>query len=131
MGDAPAALNINFGAASGANQLIWDASHGMNGTGLYNVQNFEPGLDTLEFGQHGADGGFHNPAKLARITINGAAYSASNPGIGIPYWNTIPTPNPVRRSGSADRRLPPVYTRAGARWRWARWRCWSWDAYDE
>ena len=68
MGDAPAALNINFGAASGANQLIWDASHGMNGTGLYNVLNFEPGLDTLEFGQHGADGGFHNPAKLSRIT---------------------------------------------------------------
>ena len=93
MGDPPAALNINFGAASGANQLTWDASHQMNGTGLYNVLNFEPGLDILEFGQHGADMGFHNPAKLSRITINGAAYSASSPGVGIPYWNTIPTPN--------------------------------------
>jgi hypothetical protein len=93
MGDAPAALNIKFGAASGANQLIWEASHGMNGTGLYNVQNFEPGLDALEFGQHGDDGGFHNPAKLSRITINGAAYSATSPGVGIPYWNAIPTPN--------------------------------------
>jgi hypothetical protein len=57
------------------------------------VQNFEAGLDTLEFGQYGADGGFQNPAKLGRITINGAAYSASSPGAGIPYWNTIPTPN--------------------------------------
>ena len=93
MGDAPAALNIKFGAASGANQLTWDASHGMNGTGLYHVQNFEPGLDTLEFGQHGADSGFHNPAILGRITINGAAYSAASPGVGIPYWNAIPTPN--------------------------------------
>ena len=93
MGDPPAALNIKFGAASGANQLIWEASHGMNGTGLYNVQQFEPGLDTLEFGQHGGDGGFHNPAKLSRITINGAAYSATSPGVGIPFWNTIDTPN--------------------------------------
>jgi hypothetical protein len=93
MGDAPAALNIKFGLVSGANQLTWDASHGMNGPGLYHVQNFEPGLDTLELGQYGADGGFQNPAKLGRITINGAAYSASSPGAGIPYWNTIPTPN--------------------------------------
>jgi hypothetical protein len=93
MGDAPAALNVDFGAVSGANQLIWDASHGMNGPGLYHVLHFEPGLDTLEFGQYGADGGFQNPAKLGRITINGAAYSASSPGAGIPYWNTIPTPN--------------------------------------
>jgi hypothetical protein len=93
MGDAPAALNIKFGPVSGANQLVWDASHGMNGPGLYHVQQFEPGLDTLEFGQHGADGGFQNPAKLSRITINGAAYSATSPGVGIPYWNAIPTPN--------------------------------------
>jgi hypothetical protein len=93
MGDAPAALNIKFGSASGANKLIWDASHGMNGTGLYNVLEFQPGLDTLEFGQYGDDGGFHNPAKLGRITINGAAYSATNPGTGA-WWNTIATPDP-------------------------------------
>jgi hypothetical protein len=93
LGDG-AALNINFGSASGPNQLIWDASHQMNGTGLYKVLNFEPGLDTLELGQFGADGGFQNPTKLSRITVNGATYSASNPGVGIPYWNTIPTPNP-------------------------------------
>jgi hypothetical protein len=92
MGDSPAALNVKFGAASGANKLTWDASHGMNGTGLYNVQQFEPGIDTLEFGQYGDDGGFTNPAKLSRITINGAAYLASNPGSG-PWWNTIPTPD--------------------------------------
>jgi hypothetical protein len=93
LGDG-AALNIKFGTVSGPNQLIWDASHQMNGTGLYKVSNFEPGLDTLELGQFGDDGGFHNPTKLSRITINGAAYSASSPGPGIPYWNTIPTPNP-------------------------------------
>lgn len=93
MGDSPAALNIKFGSTSGANKLTWDASHGMNGTGLYNVLEFEPGLDTLEFGQHGDDGGFHNPAKLGRITINGAPFSASNPGSGA-WWNTIPTPDP-------------------------------------
>jgi hypothetical protein len=91
MGDAPAALNIDFGATPGANKLIWDASHGMNGTGLYNVLNFQPG-DTLEFGQHGADNGFHNPAILARVRINGAEYSAANPGTG-PWWSLIPTPD--------------------------------------
>jgi hypothetical protein len=92
MCDSPAALNIDFGSAPGVNTLIWDASHGMNGTGLYSVLNFQSG-DTLEFGQHGADGGFHNPAILARIRVNGAAYAASNPGTG-PWWSLIPTPNP-------------------------------------
>jgi len=93
LGDG-AALNINFGSASGPNQLIWDASHQMNGAGVYNVLNFEAGVDTLEFGQFGDGGGFQNPTKLSRITVNSAAYSASNPGVGIPFWNTIPTPNP-------------------------------------
>jgi hypothetical protein len=92
MGDAPAAFNIDFGSTASANTLIWDASHGMNGTGLYNVQNFQPG-DTLEFGQHGAEGGFTNPAILARIRVNGASYAATNPGTG-PWWSLIPTPNP-------------------------------------
>lgn len=91
MGDAPAALNIDFGATLGANKLIWEASHGMNGTGLYNVLNFQSG-DALEFGQHGADGGFHNPAILARIRVNGASYAASSPGTG-PWWSLIPTPD--------------------------------------
>lgn len=92
MGDAPAALNIDFGATHGANQLIWDASHGMNGTGLYNVLHFEPGVDTLEFGQFGADNGFHNPAILARIRINGAAYAATKPATAA-WWTLAPTPN--------------------------------------
>lgn len=91
MGDAPAALNIDFGATLTANKLIWEASHGMNGTGLYNVLNFQTG-DTLEFGQHGDNGGFHNPSILARIRINGAEYSASNPGTG-PWWSLVPTPD--------------------------------------
>jgi hypothetical protein len=90
MGDAPAQLIINFGATSGANTLIWDAAAGLNGPGGFSVQNFEQGLDTLEFGQHA--GGF-TPAVLARIRINGALYSASAPPSG-PWWNTIPTPNP-------------------------------------
>jgi hypothetical protein len=91
MGDAPAALNIDFGATAAANKLIWDASHGMNGTGLYNVLNFQPG-DTLEFGQHGADNGFHNPAILARIRVNGASYAPSDPGTGA-WWTLVPTPD--------------------------------------
>jgi hypothetical protein len=93
MGDAPAQLIINFGAVSGANTLIWDAAAGLNGPGGFQVQNFEQGLDTLEFGQFGPNGGFTNPAVLARIRINGANYSATNPGTG-PWWSTIPTPNP-------------------------------------
>jgi hypothetical protein len=92
MGEAPAALNIDFGSTPAANALIWEASHGMNGNGLYNVLNFQAG-DTLEFGQHGGDGGFHNPAILARIRVNGAAYSATDPGTG-PWWNLIDTSNP-------------------------------------
>ena len=98
MGDAPASLNVNFGGTDGANKLTWDASHGMNGTGLYKVVNFEPGVDTLELGQFGDDGGFHNIAKLQRITVNGALYSAASPGAGVPYWNAVPTPgNPDRQ----------------------------------
>lgn len=97
MGDAPAALNIDFGSGLADNKLIWEASHGMNGTGLYNVLNFQTN-DTLEFGQHGADGGFHNPSILARIRINGSAYAASNPGSG-PWWSLIPTPDPGDDSG--------------------------------
>ena len=61
MGDAPAALIINFGATSGANTLIWDAAAGLNGPGGFSVQNFQQGLDTLEFGQFGHNGGFHHP----------------------------------------------------------------------
>jgi hypothetical protein len=97
MGDAPAALNIDLGATQGANKLIWEASHGMNGTGLYNVLNFQLG-DALEFGQHGADGGFHNPAILARIRVNGSSYAASSPGAG-PWWSLIPTPDPGDDAG--------------------------------
>ncbi len=92
MGDAPAALVIDFGAVSGANTLIWDAAAGLNGPGGFQVQNFQQGLDTLEFGQYGPDGGFTNPAVLARIKINGASYSATNPGTG-PWWSTIATPS--------------------------------------
>lgn len=82
---------IDFGSTTGANTLIWDASHNSGGT--YDVVNFEPGVDTLEFGQYGSGLGFHDPALLARITFNGAAYAASNPGGGLSWWNAVATPD--------------------------------------
>jgi hypothetical protein len=82
---------IDFGSTTGANTLIWDASHNSGGT--YDVVNFEAGVDTLEFGQYGSGLAFHDPALLARITVNGAAYAASNPGGGLSWWNAVETPN--------------------------------------
>lgn len=76
-------MKLDFGATSGANKLIWDASHNMDGT--YSVLNFEQGLDTLEFGQHGNNGGFI-PVNLAKITVNGAPYLQSAPGDGTAWW---------------------------------------------
>lgn len=82
---------IDFGSTAGANTLIWDASH--NSSGTYQVVNFEAGVDTLEFGQYGSGLAFHDTALLARITVNGAAYAASNPGGGLSWWNAVATPN--------------------------------------
>ena len=84
-------LVIDFGATPGANTLVWDASH--NSSGTYQVVNFEAGVDTLEFGQYGSGLAFHDPALLARITVNGAAYAASNPGGGASWWTAIATPD--------------------------------------
>jgi len=83
-------MKLDFGATSGANSLVWDASHNMDGT--YSVLNFEQGLDTLEFGQHGNNGGFI-PVNLLKITVNGAPYLQSAPGDGSAWWNAIATPN--------------------------------------
>ena len=85
-------MNLDFGAISGANTLIWDASHNMGG--FYSVLNFEQGLDTLEFGQHGNNGGFI-PDNLGKITVNGAPYLQSAPGDGTAWWTAIATPNPT------------------------------------
>lgn len=84
-------MAIDFGATPGANTLVWDAS--FNSGGTYQVTNFEAGFDTLEFGQYGSGLAFHDPALLARITVNGAAYAASNPGNGLSWWNAIATPD--------------------------------------
>ena len=76
-------LVIKFGATSGANSLIWPASHNMSGN--YQVQEFEIGTDSMQLGA--AEPQFFTGAQLGRITINGIPYSANDPGNGSMYWN--------------------------------------------
>jgi hypothetical protein len=76
-------LVIKFGTTSGANSLIWPASHNMSGN--YQVQEFEIGTDSMQLGAAGPQ--FFTDAQLARITINGIPYSANDPGNGSLYWN--------------------------------------------
>lgn len=83
-------MNLDFGAAAGANTLVWDASHNMNGT--YAVLNFEAGIDTLEFGPYGNNGGFI-PVNLAKVSINGAPFAEVNPGNGTSWWEAVLTPD--------------------------------------
>jgi hypothetical protein len=76
-------LVVRFGTTSGANSLIWPASHNMAGN--YQVQEFEIGTDSMQLGAAGPQ--FFTDAQLATITINGIPYSANDPGNGSLYWN--------------------------------------------
>ena len=79
----PTVMAIDFGATPGANSLVWrDTRRFMDGT--YPVTNFEIGTDSLQLG---TDGEQFTDDLLAKITINGIAYSATDPGNGNPYWN--------------------------------------------
>jgi hypothetical protein len=82
-GPVPAVMAIDFGATPGANSLNWLTSLFMDGT--YPVTNFEIGTDSLQLGAGGAE--FFTDDLLAKVTINGIAYSATDPGNGNPYWN--------------------------------------------
>jgi hypothetical protein len=77
----PTVLGIDFGATPGANSLVWVSSQFMEGS--YPVTNFEIGTDSLQLGTNGD----FTDELLAKITINGIAYSAMDPGNGSPYWN--------------------------------------------
>ena len=77
--DPDSSMAIQFGAASGANSLVWETPNFMNG-GTYPVSNFEIGTDSLQIGT----GGEFTDDLLATITINGIAYSATDPGNGRP-----------------------------------------------
>ena len=77
----PTVMAIDFGATPGANSLVWRNSLFMDGT--YPVSNFDIGTDSLQLGT----GGDFTDDLLAKITINGIAYSATDPGNGNPYWN--------------------------------------------
>lgn len=78
--NAGTTLTIDFGTPGNANSLNWQASHHMNG--LYEVINFEIGIDSLQLGSAGPQ--FFSDAQLATITINGIAYSATD--LDTPYW---------------------------------------------
>ncbi|MEN1680073.1 MAG: hypothetical protein AAGJ46_10800 [Planctomycetota bacterium] len=85
-------MTIDFGDTPGGNDLVWDSS--VHANGFYDVENFEAGVDRLEFGQFGPGAGFMDTVLLSRITINGAPYAESNPMNGGLWWTTIPTPDP-------------------------------------
>jgi hypothetical protein len=80
-----AVMAIDFGATPGANSLIWQTTQADWMGGTYPVSNFEIGTDTLQIGAFG-DVQFTDDL-LVKITINGYAYSATDPGNGNPYWN--------------------------------------------
>jgi hypothetical protein len=93
---------IDFGAAPGANSLLWHTTHHMPGT--YEVVNFEVGVDTLQLGPNGdtwwtpldmtdSGGGSQDiEVKKSQITINGVPYAPYDPSRTTPYW-TLVDPN--------------------------------------
>ena len=82
-GPIPAVMAVDFGATPGANSLSWLTSLFMDGT--YPVKNFEIGTDSLELGAGGAQS--FTDDLLAKITIDGIPYAATDPGNGSAYWN--------------------------------------------
>jgi hypothetical protein len=75
-------LNVQFGAASGANSLVWQQPLFMDGT--YAVQQFQPGLDSLLLGSAASFDG----TQLSKITVNGISYAATDPmNFNGQYWN--------------------------------------------
>jgi len=74
-------LNVRFGAASGANSLVWQEPLFMDGT--YAVQEFEAGVDSLLLGSTASFDG----TQLSKIKVNGISYSATDPMDFGQYWN--------------------------------------------
>ena len=80
--DGGSTMAIRFGAASGANSLVWETPNFMNG-GTYPVTQFENGLDSLQLGTTTP----FDAAQLATIKVNGLSYSATDPMNFGQYWN--------------------------------------------
>jgi hypothetical protein len=81
-GPNPAVMAIDFGATPGANSLVWLSSIFMDGK--YPVTNFQIGTDSLQLGA-GPDS--FTDDQLAKITIDGIPYAATDPGNSSAYWN--------------------------------------------
>ena len=80
--DGGSSMAIQFGAASGANSLVWETPNFMNG-GTYPVTQFENGLDSLQLGTTTP----FDAAQLGAIKVNGLSYSATDPLNSGQYWN--------------------------------------------
>jgi hypothetical protein len=86
-------LIVNYGATPGANTLLWEATHQMNGQ--YSITNFEIGSDGLQLGAPGNGFWFETgdpvaeAALLAQIKINGFSYAPFTSGVTTPYWTVL------------------------------------------
>ncbi len=92
-----ATMVIDFGAPGGTNELEWRAT--WNTTGMYEVVNFEPGVDVLKLGQSTgsvwwvdatdpANAGNIEAIK-SRITVNGFPYMPFDALETDPYWTLV------------------------------------------